>query len=59
MYRGKIGVYNFELEEETNRIAVYKESTGLDPVAYIPVEKGLTEKEFHYEIMHFVTKTEE
>lgn len=59
MYRGKIGVYNFELEEETSRIVVYKESTGVDPVAFISVEKGLTEKDFHYEIMDFVTKTAE
>jgi hypothetical protein len=59
MYTGKIGDYRFELEQETSRIVVYKEGTGVDPVAYIPVNKSLTEKDFHYEIMDFVTKISE
>ena len=55
MYRSKINDLNFVLEEETNRIYVYKGSSE-EPFSFISVEKDLTEKEFHYEIMDFAAK---
>jgi hypothetical protein len=54
MYKGIIGKYRFELDSETNRIMVYKEGDGVEPIAYISVKSGISEKSFHYEIMSWV-----
>jgi hypothetical protein len=54
MYKGIIGKYRFELDSETNRIMVYKEGDGVEPIAYISVKLGISEKSFHYEIMSWV-----
>ena len=51
MYKGVIGKYRFELDSETNRVMVYKEGDGVEPIAYISVKPGISEKGFHYEIM--------
>ena len=56
MYKGVIGKYRFELDSETNRIMVYKEGDGVEPVAYINVKIGISEKAFHYEIMDWAAK---
>ena len=55
MYSSKINDLNFVLEKETNRIYVYNGSSE-DPFSFISVDEGITEKEFHYEIMDFVSK---
>jgi hypothetical protein len=54
MYKGVIGKYRFELDSETNRIMVYKEGDGVEPIAYINVKPDISEKSFHYEIMSWV-----
>jgi hypothetical protein len=51
MYKGVIGKYRFELDSETDRVMVYKEGDGVEPVAYISVKPNISEKGFHYEIM--------
>jgi hypothetical protein len=56
MYKGVIGKYRFELDSETNRIMVYKEGDGVEPIAYISVKSGISEKSFHYEIMDWAAK---
>lgn len=56
MYSGKIGKFLFEHDTDTNRISVYIEGQGVEPVSYINVSPTLNEKDFHYEIMDFVTK---
>jgi hypothetical protein len=56
MYTSKIADYRFELKPDTERVLVYKEGAGVDPIAYIHVEKNIPEKDFHYEIMDFITK---
>ena len=56
MYKGTIGKYRFELDSETNRIMVYKEGDGVEPIAYISVKTGISEKAFHYEIMDWAAK---
>jgi hypothetical protein len=57
MYNDTIDKYRFELDSETNRIMIYKEGLGVEPVAYISVKPGITEKTFHYEIMSWVADT--
>lgn len=54
MYKGVIGKYRFELDSETNRVMVYKEGDGVEPIAYINVKPSISEKSFHYEIMSWV-----
>jgi hypothetical protein len=54
MYKGVIGKYRFELDSETNRVMVYKEGDGVEPIAYISVKPDISEKGFHYEIMSWV-----
>lgn len=54
MYTGKIEKYTFEHDAKTNRINVYEDGCGVDPIELIKVNSNLTEKEFHYEIMDFV-----
>lgn len=56
MYTGKIEPYTFELNTDTNHIYVYEKGKGVDPVKLIKVEEGITEKDFHYEIMDFVMR---
>lgn len=56
MYKGVIGKYRFELDQETNRIMVYREGDGVEPIAYISVKPDISEKNFHYEIMDFAAK---
>lgn len=51
MYSGKINKYRFEHDSETNRIMVYEEGAGVEPVTLIHVSPNLNEKNFHYEIM--------
>ena len=51
MYSKKIEKYTFELEEDIHKIMIYAKGEGVEPVSYIPVKPGLTEKEFDYEIM--------
>jgi len=52
-YESTIGNYRFELDSKTNRIAVYKEGAGVDPIELINVSNDINEKQFHYEIMHW------
>jgi hypothetical protein len=33
---------------------VYKEGDGVEPIAYISVKSGISEKSFHYEIISWV-----
>jgi hypothetical protein len=54
MYKGVIGKYRFELDSETDRVMVYKEGDGVEPIAYINVKPDISEKGFHYEIMSWV-----
>jgi hypothetical protein len=54
MYKGVIGKYRFELDSETDRVMVYKEGDGVEPIAYINVKPDISEKSFHYEIMSWV-----
>lgn len=54
MYKGVIGKYRFETDEDTSRIMIYKEGSGVEPVEYINTKKEITEKAFHYEIMSWV-----
>ena len=56
MYKGVIGKYRFELDQETNRVMVYKEGDGVEPIAYISVKPDISEKSFHYEIMDWAAK---
>ena len=56
MYNGKIGIYTFEYDKVTNRIMVYEEGKGVDPIYFISASENLTEKGFHYDIMDFVSK---
>lgn len=56
MYNGKIGAYTFEYEGGSTKILVYEEGRGLDPIQLIEVSPNLSEKNFHYEIMDFVSK---
>jgi hypothetical protein len=51
MYSGKINKYRFEHDSETDRIMVYEEGAGVEPVTLIPVSTNISEKAFHYEIM--------
>jgi len=51
MYSGKINKYRFEHDSETNRIMVYEEGAGVEPVNLIHVSPNISEKSFHYEIM--------
>lgn len=51
MYNNKIGVYSFEYEVGSNKILIFEEGKGLDPIYLISVKPNLTEKDFHYEIM--------
>lgn len=53
--RGKIDNFEFVLEEETNRIFVYQDNNDT-PVSMINVKEDIDEKDFHYEIMDFVSK---
>jgi hypothetical protein len=56
MYKGTIGKYIFELDVDTNRVMIYKEGAGVEPIAYISVKPGISEKGFHYEIMDWAAK---
>jgi hypothetical protein len=56
MYKGVIGKYRFELDSETDRVMVYKEGDGVEPIAYINVKPDISEKSFHYEIMDWAAK---
>lgn len=59
MYSGKINKYRFEHDSETSRIMVYEDGAGVEPISIIHVSPNLTEKDFHYDIMSWVTnKTE-
>lgn len=53
MYKGVIGKYRFEIDEDTSRIMIYKEGGGVEPIEYINVKAEITEKAFHYEIMYW------
>lgn len=56
MYSNKIGAYSFEYEGGSAKILVFEEGKGLDPIHLIAVKPNLSEKDFHYEIMDFVSK---
>jgi hypothetical protein len=51
MYSGKINKYRFEHDSETNRIIIYEEGAGVEPISLIHVSSNISEKTFHYEIM--------
>ena len=51
MYNGRIGKYRFEHDPDTERIMVYKEGEGVDPITFIRIPSNISEKNFHYEIM--------
>jgi hypothetical protein len=53
---GKIGEYTFELDDQLNRIDVFKDGEGIDPGWHIPVSVDVDEKTFHYEIMDWYVK---
>lgn len=55
MYKDAIGKFEFIFEKETKRIVVYVKGDA-SPLTYISVSGGLSEKDFHYEIMDFVSK---
>lgn len=55
MYKDKIGKFEFVFEAATARITVYR-SGDTTPVRHICVDKDLSEKDFHYEIMDFAAK---
>jgi hypothetical protein len=55
--RKTIGKMLFELDDETNRIMVYEEGEGVEPVAFINVDASITEKEFECEIMWWVSQS--
>jgi len=55
MYKGVISKYIFELDLDTNRIMVHGEGEGVEPIAFINVKPNITEKDFHYEIMSWVS----
>lgn len=57
IYNGKIDKYRFEHDSETNRIMIYEEGAGVEPVALIHVSERLTEKDFHYEIMSWYAES--
>jgi len=57
MYNGKISEFRFEHDSDTNRIMVYEEGRGVEPVSLIHVKPNLTEKDFHIEIMDFYSKS--
>lgn len=59
MHRSKINKYSFEHDPETNRIMIYKEGSGTEPIAFIGTEKNLSEKDFHYDIMEWFSKATE
>lgn len=54
MYSGKINKYRFEHDSETNRIMVYEQGAGVEPISIINVSSDLSEKSFHYDIMAWV-----
>jgi len=56
---GKIGEYTFELDDQLNRINVYRKGEGMEPEWYIPTVTNLDEKTFHYEIMDWYVKRAE
>ena len=53
---GNIGEYTFELNDQLNRIDVYKKGEGTEPGWHITVSSDIDEKTFHYEIMDWYTK---
>jgi hypothetical protein len=55
MYKGVISKFLFELDVDTNRIMVHSEGEGVEPIAFISVKPNITEKDFHYEIMSWVS----
>jgi hypothetical protein len=57
MYNATIGKYRFELDTDTNRIMVYREGDGVEPIAFISVNSGISEKSFHYEVMSWASET--
>ena len=58
MYRATVNKFRFDYEEETNRILVYEEGSGVDPIAYITDTVISSEKDFHYEIMSWLSNTQ-
>ena len=56
---GKIGEYTFELDDQLNRINVYKQGEGIEPDWHIAVGPNVNEKTFHYEIMDWYVKRAE
>jgi len=52
-YESIIGKYRFKLDAQMNKIEVYCETKGVEPIALIQVKQNLSEKEFHYEIMQW------
>ena len=57
MYKGVIGKYRFESDLETDRIMIYREGDGVEPIAYINTKPDISEKAFHYEIMSWVAES--
>lgn len=55
MYKDTIGKFEFIFEKESNRIVVYVKGD-TSPLTFLDVSGELTEKDFHYEIMDFVSK---
>ena len=54
MYSGKIDKYRFEHDSKTNRIMVYEQGAGVEPISIINVSSDLSEKSFHYDIMAWI-----
>lgn len=55
-YESTIGKYRFKLDVQMNKIEVYCQSKGVEPIALIPVKPKLQEKDFHYEIMQWASE---
>lgn len=55
-YESIINKYRFKLDAQMNKIEVYCESKGVEPLALIHVKQNLSEKEFHYEIMQWASE---
>lgn len=57
MHNGKIDKFRFEMDDSTNRIMIYEEGQGVEPVAFISVNRSISKKEFDIEIMDWYCKS--
>jgi hypothetical protein len=53
---GQIGKYIFRYDPIVNKINIFEKPATDQPEWFIEVSEGLTEKDFHYEIMDWYAK---